>query len=140
MDEDPSAAEHILRTHLRPIVDEESVQDAVARVAVKVRDTYFVTLTVSNYESRMMEQPMVPGMQVMRMRPWEGRPDDVGLELVLDINNKLEARVSHHRPRVTVEGVRAACRLLRKVTTSTGPTFAETGKISVQDLEASSTS
>lgn len=138
INDDVSAAQHILRTHLRPAVDEASVQDAVARVAVKVRDTYYVTLTISNYESRVLEQPTMPGMQVMPMRPWDGRPDDVGLELVLDINNHLEARLSHHRPRVTIEGVRAVTRLLREVATSTGPTFADTGRISVQDLEASS--
>lgn len=140
MDDNLSPAQHILRTHLRPMVDESSVQDAIARVAVKVRDTYFVTLTISNYESRVMEQALMPGVQALPMRPWDGLPDDVGLELVLDINNHLESRVSHHRPRVTIDGVRATTRLLREIATSTGPTFAETGKISMRDLEASSAS
>lgn len=137
-EEDESPALHILRTHLRTSVDESSVQDALARVAVRVRDTYFVTLTVSNYELRVLEQPIMPGMQLIRMRPWEGRLDDAGLELVLDINNNLEARASGNETRVTAEGIRAVTRLLREIATSTGPTFAETGSISVVDLTTSS--
>jgi hypothetical protein len=130
--------DHILRTHLRATVDAADVQDAVARIAVKVRDTYFVNLTLSNYETRQLERPLLPGAQMLRIRPWEGRVEDTGLELVLDVNNNLEARTRQDDPVVTVDAVRAVSSLLREVATNTGPVFAETGEISMEQLTASS--
>jgi hypothetical protein len=132
-------AAHVLRTHLRTQVEPSEVQDALARVALKLRDTYFVTLTLSNYESRVLERPLMPGLSVLRIRPWEGRVDDFGLELVIDINNNLEARASEADPVVTSDGVRAVVGVLREVATSSGPDFAETGKVSAETLTLSST-
>jgi hypothetical protein len=137
MEGDEPAA-HVLRTHLRIPVEFSEVQDALARVAMKVRDTYFVTLALSNYESRLLERPIMPGMSLMRIRPWEGRVEDTGLELVIDINNGLEARTSEADPVVTAEGVRAVAGLLREVATSSGPAFAETGRLSAEALTLSS--
>jgi hypothetical protein len=135
---DESAAAHILRTHLRTEVDPNQVQDALARVALKVRDTYFVTLTLGNYESRSFERPLLPGLQHIRIRPWEGRVEDHGLELTLDINNNLEARVKREDPIVSEDGVRAVIQMFREVATSAGPAFAETGQVSTDALTASS--
>lgn len=128
--------DHILQTHLRTAVDPSEVQDAVARVAVRLRDTYFVNLTLSNYETRTLERPLMPGL--LRIRGWEGRVEDHGLELVLDINNNLEGRTLGRDPEVTHEAVRAVTRLLRDVATDSGPTFAETGEVSVERLTESS--
>jgi hypothetical protein len=129
--------EHILKTHLRSTVDPPDVQDAVARVAVRLRDTYFVNLTVSNYETRALERPLLPG-QPMVVRGWEGRVDDVGLELAVDINNNLEARVNQKVPDVTRDGLRAVTALLRDIVTDSGPAFVDTGEISTARLTESS--
>ena len=128
--------DHILQRHLRTVVEPEQVQDAVARVAVRLRDTYFVNLTLSNYETRTLERPLMPGL--LRIRGWEGRVEDHGLELVLDVNNNLEGRTLGRDPEVTFDGVRAVTSLLRDVATTSGPTFAETGELSVERLTASS--
>jgi hypothetical protein len=137
--EDEEPAEHILRTHLRTEVDSSDLQDAMARIALRVRDTYFVTMTLSNYESRILERPIMPGLQTIRVRPWEGRVEDKGIELGLDINNNLEARTREQDPVVTEEGIRAVTQLLRDVATTTGPTFAESGTVSVDSLTTSAT-
>jgi hypothetical protein len=131
-------AAHILGTHLRTPVDASEVQDALARVALKLRDTYFVTLTLSNYETRVLERPIMPGLSFVRVRPWEGRVDDRGLELVIDINNNLEARAGNADPVVTAEGVRAVAGVLREIATTSGPDFAETGRLSAAALTLSS--
>lgn len=128
--------DHILQTHLRTAVDPAGVQDAVARVALRLRDTYFVNLTLSNYETRSLERPLMPGL--LRVRGWEGRVEDHGLELGLDVNNNLEGRTLQHDPEVTLDGVRAVASLLRDVATDSGPTFAETGEVSVERLTESS--
>jgi hypothetical protein len=137
-DREERPVDHILQTHLRTSVDAAQVQDAVARVAVGLRDTYFLNLTLSNYEVRTLERPFMPGL--LRVRSWEGRVDDQGLELGLDVNNNLEGRTLGHDPEVTLEGVRAVTSLLRDVATNSGPTFAETGELSIERLTASSMS
>lgn len=130
---------HVHRNLLRTTVDEEdAVQDAVAKVAVRVRDTYFVNLTLSNYEERRIERPLIPGAGAIRVRPWEGRIEETGLELVLDINNHLEARTQREDPVVTDAGIAALVRLLREVGERGGPEFAETGTVSVEALTTSS--
>ena len=124
--------DHILNTHLRTAVDPGEVQDALARVAVRLRDTYFVNLTLSNYETRTLERPLMPGL--LRVRPWEGRVEDHGLELAVDVNNNLEGRTLQRDPQVTLDGLRAVTNLLRDVATDSGPRFAETGEVSVERL------
>ena len=56
----PPAVDHILGTHLNLDVDPATVQDALARVAVRVRNTYYVTMTVSNYEARLLDGHFFP--------------------------------------------------------------------------------
>lgn len=128
---------NLLRTDIEP---EEALQDAVAKVALRVRDTYFVSFTLSNYEERRLERPLMPGMGPIRVRPWEGEVEDLGLELVLDINNNLEARTKREDPVVTDDGVHAVTKLLRDIGETIGPEFAETGRVSVEALTASSAS
>jgi hypothetical protein len=134
----PSAVEHVLRTHLKLDVDEADVQDAVARVAVRVRDTYYVTMTVSNYESRIIDRPFLPNLQAVAIRRWEGQVNDLGLELNLDINNGLEGMTLEHDPVVTEEGVRAVVRMFRQVAMSAAPVFVEAGRVDLESLVASS--
>src|SRR5438876_382247 len=92
--------------------DEAFIAAVSARVAVKLRDTYFLTMTVSNYESRIFERPILPGMNVLQVRAWEGRLDDFGVQLMIDINNNLEIRTQEQTPVVTEEGLGAVMRLL----------------------------
>lgn len=133
-DSETTPAEHILKTHLQTSVDPDDVQDALARVAVRLRDTYFVTLTVSNYESRIFERPLIPGINAIQLRPGEGRLEDVGAQLAIDINNNLEVRSSDSTPVVTETGVAAVMRVLREVVTTSGPRFVESGEVSADEL------
>jgi hypothetical protein len=134
----PSAVDHILGTHLKLDVDASAVQDALARVAVRVRDTYYVTMTLSNYESRLLERPFLPNMQAVTVRRWEGKINDRGLDLNLDINNGLEGMTLGRDPEVTEEGVRAVTRMFKEVAEHAAPTFVENGRVDVDSLVASS--
>jgi hypothetical protein len=135
---DESPAIHVLTTHLRSEVDPDDVQDALARVALRVRDTYFVTLTVANYEMRTIERPLMPG-GVVQIRSWEGEVGDQGIELSIDVNNNLQALATGEAPSVTGETVGAVVALGRAVATSGGPVFVETGAIPVGDLATEAT-
>jgi hypothetical protein len=130
-DTDVSPTEHILNTHLKLAADPKTVEDAVARVAVKVNDKYFVSLRVANYESRTIQRPMLPGNmgQPIIMKPWDGVVDDYGIGLTVDINNILEGKVLGSDPEVTDQGVRALLDLVKHALTTVGPGFVDTGSV-----------
>lgn len=129
---------YILRQHLAVGVDPLRVQDASLRIAVRVRDVYFVTLSLSNYESRVIERPMLPGPQAVRVRSGEGRLLSEGLELTVDVNNNLEVRMTEQDPIVSEQGLKASLRLVGEVVRGEGLRFAETGQVSVEALERAS--
>jgi hypothetical protein len=134
--EGDSPALHILETLLKADVDREHVQDAMAKVAIRISDTYFVNLAVSNYEARIVERPIMPGVPVA-VRPWEGRPSESGIELAVDVNNLLEVRrAAGVLPTVTADSIRAVARLFRDVAMRSGPAFVEGGVVPVDDLVA----
>jgi hypothetical protein len=138
-DEDiETAPEQVLNTLTKVQVDAADLEDAQVRVALKVRDTYFVHLNVANYELRQFEQPIRPGMQNMRLRPWLGRVEETGVDLTVDINNKLEGRIKKADPEITSDGVTAVVGMLKHIATTCGPKFAESGEISVASLVESS--
>lgn len=131
---DPGPAEHVMSTALKTEVAPAVLQDAVARIAVRVRDTYFVSLTLSNYETRHLERPVMAGIGGIAIRAWEGDLDEVGVELGIDVNNLLEARERSELPVVTETGLGAITRLFREIAMRAGPEFVETGTLSVDAI------
>lgn len=134
MGQDERPAQHVLETHLNTEVDPELVQDAIARIALRVRDTYFVNLGVSNYEARVWERPIMPGAPQPVIKAWEGKLEDTGVELTVDINNGLEVRTKQADVDVTSQGVQAVLELLERVAKDAGPRYVETGEIAVDAL------
>jgi hypothetical protein len=133
IDESPVA--HILDTHLRTRIDAQNVEDAVARLALKVRDKYFVSLRVANYEARVVQRPVMLGdIQPMIVKPWEGTVEDAGVLLTVDINNVLENKVVQEDAEVTADGLANVIELLKQVASTAGPQFVETGEVSMDVL------
>jgi hypothetical protein len=133
IDERPVA--HILKTHLRTELDPEVLEDAVARVSLKVRDKYFVTLRIVNYEIRVLQRPVMPGdLQPMIIKPWEGSVEDYGVELTVDINNTLESRAEQKDATVTERGVASVVELLKQIVTTVGPQYVDTGTVDLTAL------
>lgn len=133
-DLDQSPTEHILRTLLRPEVDPNLLQETQAKLAFKVRDKYFLNFTVSNYESRVIQRPVMAGGPPVTVKAWEGRLEDSGVQLVVDINNNLEARVRKEDPEVTEAGVRAVLSLLAQVVGDAGQDFVGNGQIAIDQF------
>lgn len=122
--------EHIIATHLRSEVPPNTAQDAGCRVALRVRDKYFVNFNVANYEARVVQRPMLPGPQQVIVKPWEGEVSDSGVELTVDINNTLEARSLQKDPVITAQGVEAVLELFETVLGDVGPQWALNGELS----------
>ena len=93
---------HLLATHMRVNAPGDATQDAMVRVGVRLSDRYFVTITLSNYESKLVDRPIFPG-QLLQVKPWEGSIADVGISAQFDINNRLEAISQRRDPRVNAE-------------------------------------
>lgn len=130
-------AEHILATHLRADLDPRDVQDAMGRVAIRVRDTYFLNLHVKNYEARTLHRPIMPGLpQAITIKPWEGTVEDVGVELTVDINNNLAGRVRRADPQVEIADVDALLEALESAVNLVAPEYVAHGRVPMQDRSA----
>jgi hypothetical protein len=130
-----SPIEHLLSTHLRVDVDPATVGDTVARVAVKVRDKYFATFRVADYEVRTIQRPVMPNQpQPMLVKAWEGSLEDYGVSLTIDINNALESRNLGGDPTVSEAGVSAILELLSQSLLTAGPKFVATGELHAESL------
>lgn len=129
---DVSPVEHILATHLRLQIDPNELEDAIARVGIKVRDKYFVSLRVANYETRRIQRPMMLGdfQQQVVVKPWEGEQEDYGIGLTIDINNTLEMKTLRADPEISDAGVRAMMDLTARCLTTAGPEFVSDGTLS----------
>jgi hypothetical protein len=125
----PSPVEHLREKHLRTDVPDDSVQDAFVRLALRSQDTYYVNITLSNFESRMVDRPMIPGMNFMRVRPWEGKVDDFGIELAVDVNNNLQARVSGEEPVLTAEDLSRIVGVVRETVEMSSSSYIPNGTI-----------
>jgi hypothetical protein len=125
-----SPVKHLLEHHLRPgIVNPSDVQDALAKIAVRVDDRYFVNAALSNFEIRQVERPLYPG-QLVQVKAWEGDVVDFGISAEIDVNNRLTAFKQKTDPSVTAQEVDALLGLLDQVIESL-PSFVETGQFAL---------
>ena len=82
----------VLEHHFGGTVDEHAVADAQTRIGVRVDNVFYVSMTVSNYETRTFQRAAPLGTSMISLRPWEGDVTDAGVQLTIDVNNRLEAR------------------------------------------------
>lgn len=125
---------HMLQAHLRTGVPAAEVQDAESRIALRLRDTYYANLTLKNYELKQVLRPVNPMAGPVVIRPWEGTVTDHGWQLLVDINNNLEAQTRRENPVVTDVGLGEALRILDDFLAGAGAGYVETGSIDISDL------
>jgi hypothetical protein len=131
--EGPTPTGHLLSTFLRTEVDAAAVQDAQVRISFKLADRYFLSLQPSNYESKLLERPLLPGPATLEVKPWEGVVNEVGVVLTIDINDRL--RSINARADVPVEDDDLDDMLrVAKRTADASDEFIRTGALSVEAL------
>ncbi len=129
---------HILDTHLRVDVGGPAdVQDAICRVALRRQDMYFLNLQLKNYEVRSLNRPIMPGMQIVTIKPWEGAVEDAGVELLVDVNNNLASRVRRADAPVSQSDVLALIGELETALTTIAPEFVANGRVPLADRSSS---
>jgi len=130
-DREESPVRHLIQTHLNlNIADVNLLQDALARVSLRIEDRYFFTVTLSNYAAKVVERPMFAG-QVIQVKPWEGDVADIGITALIDVNNRLEAIIKRKDPRVNSDEFE---RILQIVDAgmNAAPAYVEGGKLEVK--------
>jgi hypothetical protein len=132
--EEMTPAQYIIDHHLRSDADPDLVQDAVVKIALRHAERFFVTVQLANYEIKDVERPMFPGQQIIQVRPWEGRIQDVGIEISVDVNNRLESIVREHDPEVGEEDLLTITHLVERVMTRARASFIETGTLNIDEL------
>ena len=105
------------------------------RLGLKVSNTYYVSLGVNNYETRSFRQIATPATPVISIRPWEGEVTDLGIQLVIDVNNRLATRQADPDSRLDEGGMGEILDVVAAVAAECGPTFLETGQVSSAAIE-----
>lgn len=130
----PTPVEQILTTMLRQQFDPSVVQDAQARVGVRLDDRHFVTLHASNYENKLLERPVLPGPQIIDVKPWEGRVEQVGVSVAIDVNNRLDAINRRADPAISVTDLDSVLGIVSNAARGAARTFVETGSYDIDAL------
>ncbi|HEV7771583.1 MAG TPA: hypothetical protein VGO66_13110 [Solirubrobacterales bacterium] len=132
-DDNMTAPHRVLATLTKVEAESDELEDAGVKVALKVADTYFVHLTVENYETRKIEQALRPGVN-LPIQQWRGTTEETGIELAIDVNNKWERRRKQEETEVSALGLTATMSLIRHLAVEAGPHLVETGEVSVSGL------
>jgi hypothetical protein len=123
-------AKHILNTHLSiERGDDAPIQDASARVAIRLADRLFFNVSVSNYELRTIRRPILPGMQQIMVKSWDAEVTERGIEVKLDINNRLEAVIRRSDPDLDDEAIETILGVAGRGLADALPEFVASGRL-----------
>jgi hypothetical protein len=130
------AASHIFETHLRPDENSEGLHDAKVQLGLRLRDRYFVNLTIGQYEHRTITREVTgPGGPLGPIRPWEGEVTDRGLEVTVDINNRYGALVEKKHTVVDAEQMQAMNDLAWQIVEQVAKPYATDGVLNASAIE-----
>jgi hypothetical protein len=99
--DDPVALRHISETLLHIETPDEMLGGVSVNYKLFVLDKYDATIGVGEYERRNVQQQIKPGMTPKPIRPWDAKLVDRGLQVVVEVNNRLGAMVEEKHTRVT---------------------------------------
>ncbi len=133
--DDLGPADHILATHLRiERGDEAPIQDASARIAMRLADRLFFNVSVGNYEVRTIQRPILPGMQQILVKAWDAEVSERGIEVKLDVNNRLEAVVSKSDPDLDDQAIETILSVAGRGFAGPLPAYVSTGRLDIADV------
>ena len=131
-------ARFLAERHLRTGVSDD-LQDVTVRRAFRHAESHFISVSLANYEVRGIERPVFGGPQLIQVRPWEGRLDDLGIELTVDVNNRLRALITRSDPEVGEDEVETILALNRRVIERSKGSVIETGELDIDALTMENT-
>ena len=112
----------------------EEVADLFVRAGVGVDNLYYVTTSFSNYETRTFQRPAMPGASVVTVHPWEGDVSDSGVQMTIDVNNRLEARRTQGARQLDPDRIDGIFELLGRLVDARSHEIMETGRFHSANL------
>jgi len=99
-DSEVPAVQHLLETHLNPHMNSDSVNEGKISLGLRLHDHYYLTLGISTYEGRQVNRVFGPGIGAAVIRPWDAEVVEEGIEVTVDVNDRLRALVQKKHTRV----------------------------------------
>jgi hypothetical protein len=99
-DSDTPAVQHVLGKQLSADMSNEAVNEAKVQLGLRLHDHFFVTIGIGTYEGRQVNRAIVPGVSTAVIRPWDAELVEEGIEVTVDVNNRLRPQVEKKHTRV----------------------------------------
>jgi len=99
-DSEVRPVQHMLDHHFSGGMASDALDDAKIQLTLRVHDEFFVTLGIGSYKTQEINQAILPGVSSTVIRPWEPEVVEQGIELTVDVNNRLRAQVQRKHTRV----------------------------------------
>lgn len=131
------AGAHIRDHFLAEGLANQAVYDLKAQIGIRVADHFFVNLGVSPYEAKQVKRTAAadaPAATVIR--PWEGEVTEAGIELNIEVNNRLRANVLRQHSAVDEEELREMNDLSWDFVTRVANPLVRDGQLDLSQLEA----
>lgn len=99
-DSDARPAQHMLEELFAPGLASDAIRDAKMQLGLQVQDHFYLTLGIGTYQAQEVSRAMVQGTSNVVIRPWEAEVVEEGIELTVDVNNRLRAKSERKHTRV----------------------------------------
>jgi len=134
-DSDTPAVQHVLAKQLNADLSNDSISDAKIQLGLRLHDHFFLTLGVGTYEGRQVNRAILPGVSTAVIRPWDAELVEEGIEVTVDVNNRLRPQIERKHTRVDEDEVLRVNNLAWDVVKRIAVPLARDGMLDVSSLE-----
>jgi len=135
--EQDKAGAHMRDSYLADGLSDDAVYDLKAQLGIRVADHYFVNLGVSPYEAKQVKRSGLGASNLAAViRPWEGEITDAGIDLVVEVNNRLRADVLRQHTRVDEDELREMNGLSWDFVAHVATPFVRDGELDLSHVQA----
>jgi hypothetical protein len=133
---DINPVQHVLDKHLRESLSDDALHDTQVQLGLRVAEHYLVTLKVGRYEQRQIVRQVLAGTGSGVIRPWEGETADEGIEVTVDMNNRLRALLERKHTRVDADEVQRLNDFTWDLVDRVATPLARDGKLDLSVIQA----
>lgn len=127
---------HLRDTYLSDGLADSAVHDVKAQLGIRVAEHYFVNLAVSPYEAKQVTRTGTSNSVTGVIRPWEGDITETGIDLNVEVNNRLRANVLRQHSRVDADELREMNDLSWDLVAHTATPFIRDGQLDLSRVQA----
>jgi hypothetical protein len=126
---------HMRDHYLSDGLTDDTVHDVKMQLGIRVADRYFVNLALGPYESKQVVRNAQGNVISGVIRPWEGELTDAGIDLSIEVNDRLRANVLRRHSRVDADELQEMNNLAWDVTANTATSVVQDGTLNLSALQ-----